>query len=79
MLEPSQAVYTGTSAQIYFVGIIGENPSVSKSNRLHVVIVWVSFIELGCILMIHVDWSLTFPKLLNFDQLFTETQPVIRR
>ena len=27
-----------------FLGIIGQNPSVSKSNQLHVVVFWFSFI-----------------------------------
>ena len=33
-----------------FWGIIGQNPSVSKSNELHVVILMYFFTELGYIL-----------------------------
>ena len=28
------------------LGTIGQNPSVSKSHRLHVVIIWIFFIDL---------------------------------
>ena len=33
------------------LGVIGWDPSVCKSNRLHVDILWVSFIELGYIIL----------------------------
>ena len=32
-----------------FLGINGQDPSVSKSNRLHVVILWTFFVILKCI------------------------------
>jgi hypothetical protein len=34
------------------LGIIGQNPNVSKSNQLHVVIFWFSFIDMRHILEI---------------------------
>ncbi len=34
-----------------FLGIIGQDPSVSKSNRLHIVIIRLFFIELRYILL----------------------------
>ncbi len=43
-----------------FLGIIGWDPSVCKSNRLHVHILRFSFIRLGYILYISLKWSVIF-------------------
>ena len=40
-----------------FLGIIDWYPSVCKSNRLHVDILWFSFIKLRYILSIPLEWS----------------------
>jgi hypothetical protein len=41
-------------------GIIGWDPSVCKSNRLHADILWCSFIKLGYVLWIPMKWSVIF-------------------
>ena len=43
-----------------FLGITGWDPSVCKSNRLHVDILRFSFIKLGYILWIPLKWSVSF-------------------
>ena len=43
-----------------FLSIIGWDPSVGKSNRLHVDILWFSFIKLGYIPYIPLKWSVIF-------------------
>ena len=53
-----------------FLGIISWDPSVCKSNQLHVDILQFSFIKLGYILQIPLKWSVYFPAVLNFNQLF---------
>jgi hypothetical protein len=46
-----------------FLGIIGQNPRVPKSKWWHVVIFWVSFINLKYILYIPLKWSVISLKL----------------
>ena len=43
-----------------FLGITGWDPSVWKSNRLHVDSFWLSFIKLGWILQIPLKWWVIF-------------------
>ena len=43
-----------------FLGIIGWDPSVCKSDLLHVDILWIFFIILGYILWILLEWSVIF-------------------
>ena len=53
-----------------FLGIIGPNPSVSKSNQLHVGIFSFFFIDLRHILYIPLTWLVIFFEVLNFNRLF---------
>ena len=50
----------------FWAQIIGWDPSVCKSNRLHVDILRFSFIKLGYIPYILLKWSVIFPAVLNF-------------
>ena len=52
-----------------FLGIIGWDPSVCKSNRLHVDILQFSCIKLGYILYIFLKWLVVFPEVSNFNWL----------
>ena len=60
------------------LGLIDQNPSVSKSKKLHVVIGQFSFNDLGYILHnpLKYTWLIgkkmrsNFPEVLNFNQLF---------
>ena len=59
-----------------FVGIITSwDPSVCKSNRLHVDMLWFSFIKLGYILYIPLKWSVIFCSLQR-PPVSSQTQPV---
>ena len=67
----------GCSIGPQFTAVIGEifghnrrDPSVCKSNRLHVDILRIPFMKLGCILCIPLKWSVSFPTVLNFNWLF---------
>jgi hypothetical protein len=52
--------------------MIGPNPSVSKSNRLHVVVFRFCSIDFRCIPHIPLKGSIVFPKVLTFKWLFLE-------
>ena len=56
-----------------YLGIIAQNPSVSKSNRLHVVIFRIFFSKLRYIPKILMD---CFPGILNFQSVISQSQPV---
>jgi hypothetical protein len=43
-----------------FLGMVGWDPSVCKSHRLHVDILWFSFIKLGYIVSIPLRWWIIF-------------------
>jgi hypothetical protein len=59
--------------------IIGQNPSVSKSNQLHVVIFWFVFIDLRCIYSTDSSkTSANFPQILKFDCLSLKLNRLIR-
>ena len=58
------------------LGIIGQNPSVSKSNRLHVVIFRFFFIKFEVYSINSSKMMGNSPEALNYTQLFSQTQPV---
>ena len=53
-----------------FLGITGWDLGVCKSNRLHVHILWFSFIKIGIYSMISSRMIGNFPTILNFNWLF---------
>ena len=59
-----------------FLAINGQNPGVSKSIRLYVVIFRISFIKLGYILQIHLKLMAIFLNL-NFGHLFLKLNWII--
>ena len=59
-----------------FLGIVSQDPSDSKSNRLHVQHLPVSLSSSKTYSTKSSKTINKFPKVLNFNQLFLETQPI---
>ena len=60
-----------------FLNIVGQNPSASNSNQLHVVNLWNVFINMRYSLHIPLKRLGYFLKVLNSDQLFLKLNEFI--